>query len=490
MNEIHLSKSKYCRAIQCNKMLWLEKNKPEEKGEMDNQAVLDNGTKVGELAKGIFGKHTNIEYDENLDKMIYDTKEALKESSNIITEASFKYKNNFCSIDILKVNGNSVEIYEVKSSTEIKDIYLDDISYQFYILNKLEYKVTKASIIYINNQYIRHGELNLSEFFNSEDVTDIVQEKQKEIESKIKEINEYMKQEAEPKQEIGMQCFKPYQCQFWKYCTKHLPEHNVFQIRKMHKDKALKFYYEGKTNFKDLLEENMNWKFKQQIEFEEFNYEPHIDKQKIREFMKNLYYPIYFLDFETMQTAIPEFDNSKPYQQIPFQYSLHYITKEDGELLHKEFLAESGMDPRRKLAEQLVKDIPKDVCVTAYNMMFEKGRIKELAEIFPDLSEHLMNIHNHIQDLMIPFSERMYYCKDMQGSYSIKYVLPALFPNDPELNYHNLPLIHNGGEAMNIFPKIKDMSKEEQKKARYGLLKYCELDTYAMVKVWEKLKEV
>ena len=471
-------------------MLWLEKNKPEEKGEMDNQAVLDNGTKVGELAKGIFGNYTNIEYDENLDKMIYDTKEALKESSNIITEASFKYKNNFCSIDILKVNGNSVEIYEVKSSTEIKDIYLDDISYQFYILNKLGYKVTKASIIYINNQYIRHGELNLSEFFNSEDVTDIVQEKQKEIESKIKEINEYMKQEAEPKQEIGMQCFKPYQCQFWKYCTKHLPEHNVFQIRKMHKDKALKFYYEGKINFKDLLEEEMNWKFKQQIEFQEFNYEPHIDKQKIREFMKNLYYPIYFLDFETMQTAIPEFDNSKPYQQIPFQYSLHYITKEDGELLHKEFLAESGMDPRRKLAEQLVKDIPKDVCVTAYNMMFEKGRIKELAEIFPDLSEHLMNIHEHIQDLMIPFSERMYYCKDMQGSYSIKYVLPALFPNDPELNYHNLPLIHNGGEAMNIFPKIKDMSKEEQEKARYGLLKYCELDTYAMVKVWEKLKEV
>ena len=490
MNEIHLSKSKYCRAIQCNKMLWLEKNKPEEKGEMDNQAVLDNGTKVGELAKGIFGNYTNIEYDENLDKMIYDTKEALKESSNIITEASFKYKNNFCSIDILKVNGNSVEIYEVKSSTEIKDIYLDDISYQFYILNKLGYKVTKASIVYINNQYIRHGELNLSELFNIEDVTDIVQEKQKEIESKIKEINEYMKQEAEPKQEIGMQCFKPYQCQFWKYCTKHLPEHNVFQIRKMHKDKALKFYYEGKTNFKDLLEENMNWKFKQQIEFEEFNYEPHIDKQKIREFMKNLYYPIYFLDFETMQTAIPEFDNSKPYQQIPFQYSLHYIAKENGELFHKEFLAESGTDPRRKLAEQLVKDIPKDVCVTAYNMMFEKGRIKELAEIFPDLSEHLMNIHNHIQDLMIPFSERMYYCKDMQGSYSIKYVLPALFPNDPELNYHNLPLIHNGGEAMNIFPKIKDMSKEEQKKARYGLLKYCELDTYAMVKVWEKLKEV
>ncbi len=487
---MNLSKSKYCRAIQCNKMLWLDKNKPEEKGEIDNQAVLDNGTKVGELAKGIFGKYINIEYNENLDKMIYDTKEELKRSQNIITEASFEYKNNFCSVDILENNGDSVEIYEVKSSTEVKDIYLDDISYQFYILSNLGYKVAKASIVYINNQYIRHGELNLQQLFNIEDVTDIVLEKQKEIRIKIQEINEYMQQESEPMQEIGMQCFKPYQCQFWQYCTKHLPEHNVFQIRKMHKDKAIKLYYEGKVNFKDLVEEDLNWRFKQQIDFEVFNYEPHIDKQRIREFMKNLYYPIYFLDFETMQTAIPEFDNLKPYQKIPFQYSLHYIEKENGELFHKEFLAESGEDPRRKLAENLVKDIPKDVCVTAYNMSFEKGRIKELAEIFPDLEEHLMNIHDHIQDLMIPFSDRMYYCKEMQGSYSIKYVLPALFPNNSELDYHSLPLVHNGGEAMDIFPEIKNMPKEEQKKAREGLLKYCELDTYAMVKVWEKLKEI
>lgn len=490
MDEIHLSKSKYCKAVQCNKILWHERNKPEEKGDLDNQSVLDNGTKVGELAKKIFGEYINIDYNENLAEMIHNTEEALKEFPNIITEASFEYKNNFCSVDILKNNGKTIEIYEVKSSTEIRDIYLDDISYQFYILKNLGYKVIKASIVYINNQYIRNGELNLQQLFNIEDVTDIVLEKQKEIEIKIQEINEYMKQEFEPKQEIGMQCFKPYQCQFWKYCTKHLPEHNVFKIRKMHKDKAIKLYYEGKADFKELLREELNWKYKQQIEFEEFNYEPYIDRQKIREFMKNLYYPIYFLDFETMQQAIPEFDNSKPYQQIPFQYSLHYIEKENGELFHKEFLAESGIDPRRKLAEQLVKDIPKDVCVTAYNMMFEKGRIKELAEIFPDLSEHLMNIYDHIQDLMIPFSERMYYCKEMQGSYSIKYVLPALFPNEPKLDYHNLPLIHNGGEAMDIFPKIKDMSKEEQEKARYGLLKYCELDTYAMVKVWEKLKEI
>ena len=490
MNEVHLSKSKYCRAVQCNKMLWLDKNKPEEKSKIDEQDVLENGIKVGELAKGIFGDYTDIKYNENLSKMICDTQEALKKSPNIITEASFNYQNNFCSVDILKNNGDTIEIYEVKSSTEGKDIYIDDISYQFYILSNLGYKVNKASVVYINNQYIRHGELDLSELFNIEDVTEIVYSKQDEIKNKIIEIEEYMRQNEEPYCDIGMQCFNPYLCQYWQYCTKNLPENNVFKINKIKKKDAMNLYHDGKISFKDLVEENLNWRFKQQVEFEEFNYKPHIDKQRIREFMKNLYYPIYFLDFETMQTAIPEFENSKPYQKIPFQYSLHYIEKEGGKLFHKEFLAESGEDPRRKLAENLVKDIPKDVCVTAYNMSFEKGRIKELAEIFPDLEEHLMNIHDHIQDLMIPFSDRMYYCKEMKGSYSIKYVLPALFPNDSELDYHTLPLIHNGGEAMDIFPKIKDMSKEEQKKAREGLLKYCKLDTYAMVKVWEKLKEI
>ncbi len=150
--------------------------------------------------------------------------------------------------------------------------------------------------------------------------------------------------------------------------------------------------------------------------------------------------------------------------QIPFQYSLHYIEKEGGELKHKEFLAEAGIDPRRKLAERLVEDIPKDVCVTAYNMGFEKGVIKKLAETYPDLSEHLLNIRENIKDLMIPFKDRYYYCKEMQGSFSIKYVLPALFPNDPDLDYHNLPVVHNGEEASFAYSDLVNHTKEEQKK--------------------------
>jgi hypothetical protein len=217
--------------------------------------------------------------------------------------------------------------------------------------------------------------------------------------------------------------------------------------------------------------------------------EPEIDKDNIRDFLDTLSYPIYFLDFETMQPVVPEFKGTKPYAQIPFQYSLHYIEYEGGPLLHKEFLAESGTNPLRPIAERLCQDIPKNVCVTAYNKAFECSRLKELAEYFPELAEHLLNIESNIIDLLVPFQSGHYYNKAMGGSFSIKSVLPALFPDDPALDYHNLEQIHNGGEAMTIFPLIKDMPPEEAEKTRYNLLQYCKLDTFAMVKVWEKLLE-
>jgi hypothetical protein len=166
------------------------------------------------------------------------------------------------------------------------------------------------------------------------------------------------------------------------------------------------------------------------------------------------------------------------------------VEEPGGELKHKEFLGISDEDPRRALAEQLCRDIPMNVCVTAYNKAFECTRLRELAETYPDLSEHLLNIRDNIIDLLVPFQSGWFYVPAMGGSFSIKSVLPALFPDDPELDYHNLQgSVHNGGEAMSIFPKIKDMPFEEQQAARQSLLKYCELDTYAMVKVWEKLRE-
>lgn len=215
-----------------------------------------------------------------------------------------------------------------------------------------------------------------------------------------------------------------------------------------------------------------------------------VDRKTIGKFLEQMSYPLSFPDFESFAPAIPQFDDIKPYQQIVFQYSLHFQESEDGALQHKDFLAELKGNPRRALAEQFCRDIPLDVCTTAYNMSFEKAQIKGLAELYPDLHDHLMNIHDHIVDLMLPFRNRWYYSKDMHGSFSIKHVLSALYPDDPELNYANLEGIHNGSEASAGFEAMGEMSPEEHAQTRQALLKYCGLDTWAMFKVWEKLKEV
>lgn len=487
---MNLSKSKYCSAVQCNKMLWLYKNKPEEECSVDNSSVLDNGTEVGELAKQLLGESIDIEFNSDLNVMINDTNKHLNDKDIVITEASFVYNNNFCSVDLLKVNDNTYEIYEVKSSTEIKDIYLDDISYQYYVLNSLGLNVTKCSIVHINSNYTRVGDLELDKLFNIVDVTDIVLSKQDIVSNKIEEINRYMEQDDEPSERLDIHCVKPYDCPFFNYCTRNIEKPNVFDIRRMTNKNKFDLYNSGVYKYEDLLKEDINWKFKQQIEYELYDKEDNIDKVMINGFLDTLSYPLYFLDFETYQQSIPMYDNVKPYMQIPFQYSLHYIDSIDGELKHTEYLGDGVNDPRRELALRLVNDIPKDVCIIAYNMMFEKMVIKNLASLFPDLSDHLMNIHDNMKDLMIPFKDRAYYTKDMHGSYSIKYVLPALFPADPSLNYHNLDMVHNGSEAMNSYSNLSSLSKEEQDKLRYNMLKYCQLDTYAMVKIYYKLLEV
>ena len=484
---MNLSKSSYCRGIQCKKILWLEKHKPEEKEEINNDRILEQGNDIHEVARYLFGSHINIEYRENLSQMIEDTMNTIDSYKDvIITEASFTYKNNFCSVDILKKNNNSYEIYEIKSSTELKNIYINDASYQYYVLTSLGLKVTKVSLVHINSNYIRIGDLDLDQLFIKQDITKEIKELQETVKNNIKEINEYIEKKEQPK-DIDENCFKPYPCPFFKYCTKHLPEKNIFDIPRMQTRQKLKLYNKKIYSYEDLLKEEINENTKKILEYELYNKEDYINKEKIKEFLDTLKEPIYFLDFETYQMPIPLYNNVSPYEQIPFQYSLHYI---DSELKHKEFLAEAGVDPRRALAEQLVKDIPKNVTTLAYNMEFEKGVIKRLSKLYPDLSEHLMNIHDNIKDLMIPFQKGYYYTKDMHGSYSIKYVLPALFPNDPSLNYKNLDLIHNGGEAMSSFQDLINKTKEEQKYIRERLLRYCELDTYAMVKIYEKLKEI
>ena len=495
---MNLSKSKYTTTWQCPKALWMKKYKPEELLIDENvRARMAAGNEVGDLAMSLFGDYIDVtEYKDDkidLNRMIEKTKEEMKKGTQNICEASFLYNGLYCAVDILRKEEDGYSIYEVKSSThDDKDVYFADIAYQKYVLEHCGISVINTYLVVINNEYVYDGTLKVDELFKITDVKEGVEDQYLNVEMNLKTAEKILQSDTEPDIDLDLHCNKPYRCGFWKYCSRNLPSPSVFNLYRIKFKDAISFYKEGITSYEQL---ELDLRIKNLAQLKQIDYELHdkgtyADKAVISEFLDKCTYPLYFLDFETEQPVIPKYIGTKPYQQIPFQYSLHYIEKEGGELKHKEFLGISGQDPRRALAEQLCEDIPYDACTMAYNKMFECGRIKELAESFPDLADHLLNIERNIIDLLDPFRQGGYYCKAMGGSFSIKSVLPAMFPNDPELDYHNLEGVHNGGEAMSIYPKIQYMSEDEQKIARHNLLKYCELDTYAMVKVWYKIKSI
>ncbi len=496
---MNFSKSKYCSYCQCPKILWLNKYKPETfVSDSSTEDRLEKGNIVGDLAMQLFGDFTEVTaYDRDgkldLSKMIEKTNECLKNGTINICEASFFVDGLYCAVDILHKEKDGYAIYEVKSSTHVAPVYITDVCYQKHVLTKCGINVTGTYVVHINTDYVFDGTLDVQKLFTIKDVSSLVEEEAKkhDIDADLVEATKICDCETEPNIDLSIKCREPYTCGYWEYCSRHLPKPNVFDVYRLSFGKKIEAYRDGYFEFGDVRSAvKLNQLQKRQLDFVLKGIDEHIDKDGIKSFLDTLSYPLYFLDFETMQLVIPEYPNSRPYQQITFQYSLHYIESKGGELKHKEFLGESGVDPRRALAEQLVKDIPTDACVLAYNMGFEKGRIKELAELFPDLADSLMKIRSNVKDLIDPFHDGYYYNKAIGNSFSIKSVLPAMFPNDPELDYHNLEGVHNGSEAMTLFPKLKDLQQEEQTIARKNLLKYCELDTYAMVKIFLKLVEL
>ena len=488
-----LSKSLYIRGLQCEKSLWLKKKKPEVLQAPDDgaQAVFDTGTSVGELACELFDGGDRIEYTGDFNAQIAKTKELIESGVKVIYEATFCFDGILVMVDILCVGDDGLVINEVKSSTSVKEVYIDDSAIQYYVLSSLGYKVSAVNIIHIDNSYVRGEKLELDKFFHIEDVTEQVKQKQADIPQILNKFEEILSQNSEPDIDIGAHCSNPYACDAWEYCWREqrgIPEYSIFDISRLRSDKKFELYKSGIVKFEDIKELD-KFNASQQIQIRsELSKEQIIDKEAIKEFLNTLSYPLYHLDFETFQQAVPEFIGLRPYEQIPFQFSIH---KDDGKgnSEHFEFLAEAGSDPRYELALNLIKFIPQDACVLAYNMSFEKGVIRRLAEIYPQISNELMAIHDNIKDLMAPFASKSYYHPKMQGSYSIKYVLPALVP-EFESAYKDLNLIHHGGEAMQAYAAMACMKETQRDAYKQALLEYCKLDTLAMVKVLEKLREV
>lgn len=505
-----ISKSRYTAFCQCPKNMWLEIHHPECAAEVDpmTQARFDNGTEVGKLAQKLFPGTVDVttlnpDGSQNHAKMIEKTRRRMDDGTPVIAEAAFSHGGCYCAVDLLRREGDGWAIYEVKSSTTKEEDgkktklnkYLPDIAYQTWLLRQCKVKVTGINLVCLNSDYERHGALDLQQLFAVIDMREAIENELAKVPMRVLDALLTSEMDDEPERDLSKDCNKPYRCSFWEYCTRDLPEHSVFDVYggtmkskgsdRFYFDAKLKHYQAGRVAYEQLVDQPLGHIQRLQVEQKEY-----IDRDGIRRFLDQLSYPLYFLDFETMQDLIPQYDGTHPSMQITFQYSLHVKRSADAPFEHYEYLAPSdGSDPRRPLAEQLCKDIPKGVCTTAYNKSFECSRLRELAVAFPDLADHLLDIADHIVDLLDPFRDGYYYLPAMGGSFSIKKVLPALFPDDESLNYENLAgSVKNGGEAMTVFPQIKDMPPAEATAARESLLRYCELDTWAMVKVWEKLK--
>lgn len=490
-----LSKSLYTRAIQCPKSLWLKKYKPNVLTPPDaaSQAVFETGNIVGDTACELFPGGREVELDRSdYEGMMATTLQWMNEELEYIYEATFIYDGIVVMVDILRNTPEGVEIYEVKSSTEVKDIYLHDVSIQQYVLEKLGFRVSKSHVVHINNKYVRGDELDLNRLFSIVDVSDEVNAMQANIPDNLTAFEAYLNdRENEPDIEIGKQCKNPYDCDAIHYCWKvqrNIPEYSIFNIFNLGSKNQIMLYEQGIVAIEEIPDDFKMTDIQKQKVDNWKSQSTYIDKEQIRAFVETLTYPIYHLDFETFQQAIPQWKGISPFQQIPFQYSLH-IEHEDGRIEHKEFLAPEGKDPRSALALQLVEDIPDHVTVLAYYMSFEKGVIGKLAEAFSILSDHLLQINENMKDLIVPFKKQYYVTPAMNGSSSIKQVLPAIVPA-MEQAYKELDGIHNGGDAMNAYASLQNKSVGEREQIRNALLAYCKLDTLAMVKILEKLREV
>ncbi len=475
-----ISKSDYVLGIKCPNALWFKKYRHDIQPEM-NQAVLDNGTAVGELACNRFPGGVRITAKPWEDEAITQTQTAINNNTPFIYEATFcTDTGEYCAVDILRNNNDGTwDIIEVKSTRSTHDYHILDASFQRYVLTQCGIKVNKCFIMTFNPNYVRHGDIELDKLFELHDVTD----KAQDFDTVQREVARLRAILDGPELGIAIsktKCDKFYECGYKCHCWKDVPPYSVFDaFRGALADEIYSKYGADLCNVPAELRAK---------QLHAGNIESFLDntdvvnKDILRDFTNRLRWPLYFLDYETIMPAVPMFDDSRPYQQICFQFSLHVQRTPGGELEHYEYLHnEAGTDPRPGLLKKLCETIGDAGSVIVYHKTFECTRNSEMACDFPEYAEKLLSINDRILDLEIPFKNHGLYRPCQNGSASIKKTLPAFVP---EMSYANLD-IHNGNEASTQFLDFMSgkLTSDEALQLMQSLHEYCGQDTLAMVRL-------
>ncbi len=438
-----ISKSSFIRGMQCPKSLWLHLNQPDSRDEISDQQqqIFDTGHNIGFLAQQLFpggidasrGDHSKI-----FEAVAY-TKELIAKKYPVIYEAAFSDGETLCYMDILVKEKDGWAAYEVKASTGVRDYQILDVAFQFFIINRSGLPLKRVSLVHVNNQYIRRGDLDIKQLFTIELMNGRVMPIQETIPGELLQLQQMLKAGVMPEISMGRQCANPFPCDFQGFCSQSCaPEEEV------NSDPAKR------------------------------------DQEALDEFLAQLEYPLYFMDFETIQFAVPQYDESRPYQQIPFQWSIHVQQIRIGPTEHLEYLGTPPGDPRPEFIQSLLDHLSDHGSIIVWNQAFENTRLKEFARDFPEYANLIESVLERVVDLMVPFRRKNLYTQEMYGSYSLKAVMPALVP---ELSYDDLE-IQEGGTASETYVSLYyDTDAESVAVKRENLLKYCELDTLSMVKI-------
>jgi hypothetical protein len=482
-----LSKTKYLDGIKCPKLLWNEFNNTEAVPKPDAalQAIFDQGKKVGELAQKLYPKGIKLERQQMPEKTHANSIEALKLRQPLF-EAGLTYGRAYALPDILvPVEGGAWDLIEVKSSTDVKDEYLIDAAFQKYVYTGAGLKIRKCFLLHINNDYLRKGEIELEKLFTKVDITNEIKPYQAGLEKSIQEMLKIISGK-EPKVKIGPQCGDPYDCPLEELCFGFLPEGDIFQLRGR-QEKLYALLDEGILKIIDIpIADWLSEKQLIQIQSHQTG-KAHVDREGIKEFLDELKYPLYFLDFETISPAIPVYDLSHPYENIPFQFSLHIIEKEGGKPAHHGYLAPGDTDPRPEILKRLKGLLGEAGTIVAYSMSFEIGCLKKAVEAYPEYKGWFGKLEKRFIDLLAPFRKLHYYHPAQEGSASIKDVLPAMTKS----SYEGME-IADGGTASREYQRITfgdNIDEKDRQKVRQALEKYCELDTQAMIEILRALEE-
>jgi hypothetical protein len=486
----NISKSKFLSGIQCEKKLFFDTHRRELKPPVspEQQATFDMGHVVGLLAQAYFpgGMDATPGEDRSYVVPISNTRRWINEGVQTIYEATFSANGVFAALDILHHHNGERWAIEVKSSTGVKDYHITDASLQFYAMDQAGFRPDRFFLMHIDNTYVKNGPIDPSSFFALEELTEQVLNNQTWVARRVNELRNMLEGD-EPIVQIGPHCSSPFSCDYKGHCWGHIPENSVFDLYNS-RGKEWRYYNNGIVDIRDIPDiDALGHRQRLQVEGQRHG-SSHVDEEKIQEFSQNFQFPLYFFDFETIFTGLPVLDGTRPYQQVPFQYSLH-ILSEDGTMEHREFLASAqdfnstiAIDPRQQLIQQLRSDIGPTGSIVAYNASFEISVLNGLAEAFPAEAEFIFELNQRFIDLLIPFQSGWYYLPEMAASASIKSVLPAIAP---EFSYDDL-VIGNGGDASSIFHSMitGDFVGDEAETRRH-LLAYCERDTYGMVVIWK-----